>query len=515
MNQTGKFSRRGFLKAGLAAGAGLALLDLYREGWSARHDKGSASLLAFQEFGLDAERISRLLELTIGRSGAYGDIFLEYSISNHLSFDGDQWHDNGIEVLCGGSIRRIEDGRTWFQATEDLSWDGLSKLARELSSGGKNGSRSDKVVLKKLEFDNAYPGASASAGPVSQKQDILARIVEGAKSADAKIKIVRATYRDTLRFVTVANSEGIIAYDTQPLLRAGATAAAVNADNGRSGLGMFNAGGHYGLEYFASHPPESIGHRAAVMARLQMEAVEAPSGVMPVVLAPAYSGVLLHEAVGHGLEGDGAVRGQSLYAGRIGETVASPLCTICDDGRMPGLNGSMNFDDEGTPSSATVLIDKGKLSSYLHSRDTAAKTGAKPTGNGRRQSFTFPPLPRMTNTYLQRGESSPEEIIGSVKRGIYARTFSGGSVNPSSGDFTFMALEAFLIEQGRITAPLSDVVLLGNGPEIMKRISMVGNDLEFSDNLWDCGKQGQMVPVSVGTPTVKIDMMTVGGVKRA
>jgi TldD protein len=242
-----------------------------------------------------------------------------------------------------------------------------------------------------------------------------------------------------------------------------------------------------------------------------LEGVAAPSGQLPVVLGPAYSGVLMHEAVGHGLEADLNVKGYSAYSGRLGELVASPLCTIYDDGRRQNLNGSINFDDEGVPSSRTPLIERGRLTGYLHSRETAAKMKAPLTGNGRRQSFSYPPLPRMTNTYLEKGETPSEEIIRSVKFGIYARTFSGGSVDINTGDFTFIPIEAFLIEKGRITAPLKKVILLGNGPEIMNRVAMVGDDLELSDLLWDCGKQGQMVPVTVGTPTIKVDTITVGG----
>jgi TldD protein len=247
------------------------------------------------------------------------------------------------------------------------------------------------------------------------------------------------------------------------------------------------------------------------MARHKMEARGAPSGELPVVLGPAYSGVLLHEAVGHGLEADFNLRGYSAYSNRLGEEVCSRLCTIYDDGRRAGLNGSINFDDEGVPSSKTMLIDRGRLVGYMHSRETASKMGVKPTGNGRRQTYNFPPMPRMTNTYLENGETPPDEIIRSINYGIYARFFSGGSVNITTGDFTFVPIEAFLIESGRITTPLSNVLLLGNGPEILSRVSMVGNDMQISDNLWACGKQGQAVPVTIGTPTLKIDSMTVGG----
>jgi TldD protein len=314
-----------------------------------------------------------------------------------------------------------------------------------------------------------------------------------------------------MRFVTVATSSGVIAHDTQPLIQVFVNVSARDDDSGKAGRGSFTGGGHYGSEYFQTHSPESLARRAVEMARHQMQARGGPSGELPVVLGPAYSGVLLHEAVGHGLEADFNLRGYSAYSNRRGEVVASKLCTIYDDGRRPNLNGSINFDDEGIVSSKTPLIEQGRLVGYMHSRETALKMGVQPTGNGRRQSYNFPPMPRMTNTYLENGDSAPDDIIRSVDYGIYARFFSGGNVNITTGDFTFVPLEAFLIESGRLTAPLSNLLLLGNGPEILNRVSMVGNDMQISDNLWACGKQGQAIPVTIGTPTLKVDSMTVGG----
>jgi len=516
MIENSKIGRRRMLQAGLGAGAGLALWEIYRQGWGGSPDHGVESLLAFNDIGLDDKRLARLLEIALEKSGNYADVFLEYSVGNYLIFEGDRLQSSGVEVISGAGIRVMTDGHTAFCATEDLSWEGMTGTARDAAAAGRRGSGGKVSALKPLEGPSLYAvAAPAATEPVREKLEYVLKAVEAAQKADSNIQNVRTIYRDSQRFITVATSDGVIARDTQPSLKITLAAIAVDPESARTGMGVFSGGGHYGLEYFKQNPPERLGQRAAEMARHQLEGVEPPSAELPVVLGPAYSGVLFHEAIGHGLEADFNVKGYSSYAKRMGEIVASPLCTIYDDGRLPNLNGSVNFDDEGIPSSTTLLIDRGRLVSYLHSRETASQMGARPTGNGRRQSFNFPAVPRMTNTYLQGGDASPEDIIGSVKLGVYARFFSGGSVNTTTGDFNFIPLEAFLIESGRITAPLSNVMLIGNGPEILKRVSMVGNDMQISDNLWECGKMGQMVPVTVGTPTIKIDSMAVGGLREA
>jgi len=506
-----KFSRRNFLQVGLAAGTGLALWELYRLGFSNQIDRNAASLQAFTGMGLDQEQLRKLLDIALEGGGEYADIFLETSLSSYLGFNGEQFQNSGLESISGAAIRVSTRDGTSFRAVTDLSWKGLTQAAREAGAAARSDVRLPPTSLKPLQTPNLYSSTSpALFEAITEKQQLLNRVVESARKAYEHASIAIANYRDTLRFLTVATSDGVFAHDTQPLLRFFITVAAVDPNTGKTGFGYFNGGGHYGLEYFQRHTPEQLGQRAAEITRSQLEGVAAPSGQLPVVLGPAYSGVLMHEAVGHGLEADVNVKGYSAYSGRIGELVASPLCTIYDDGRRENLNGSINFDDEGVPSSRTPLIERGRLTSYMHSRETAAKMNAPLTGNGRRQSFSYPPLPRMTNTYLEKGETPSEEIIRSVKYGIYARTFAGGSVDITTGDFTFIPTEAFLIEKGRITAPLNKVILLGNGPEIMNRLVMVGDDLEMSDHLWDCGKQGQMVPVTVGTPTIKIETMTVG-----
>jgi TldD protein len=507
-----KFNRRRFLQVGLGAGTGFAIWELYRLGISNRIDRPAAALQAFNELGLDQERLRKLLDIALSSGGSYADVFLENSLSSYVGFDGERFQNSGLESASGAAIRVIAHGRSSLRATSDLSWESLTKAARDAGAAVAGSERLPSTALQPLPRPDLYPcNAPALYESISEKQKVITRVVESARSADQYVQSAHAYYRDTMRFLTVATSDGIFAHDAQPLLKISISVTAINPDTRKTGTGVFSGGGHYGLEYFQEHSPERLGQRAAEIARSQLEAIEAPSGQLPVVLGPAYSGVLLHEAVGHGLEADFNVKGYSTYSGRLGKMVASPLCTIYDDGRRPGLNGSINFDDEGVASSRTLLIDRGRLAGYMHSRETAAKMKVAVTGNGRRQAFNYPPLPRMTNTYLENGDTPHEEIIRSVQSGIYAKAFAGGSVNITTGDFTFVPIEAYLIEDGRLTAPLANVMLLGNGPEILNRITMVGNDLKISDNLWECGKQGQMVPVTVGTPTIKVDSMTVGG----
>lgn len=500
------------MRAGLGAGAGLALWELYRRGIRDANERGATTLHALQAVGLDETDLRRLLDVALAGGGEYADVFIENSLGSYVAYDGENFQNSGLEAVSGAAIRVRAGGRTSFRSTYDLSWESLKRAAREAGEAARAGTPARAKPLEPLASPGLYTvAAPALYEPLGEKQKFLTRAVEAARGADEHVRVARANYRDSMRFITVANSEGVVAHDAQPLLKVIISVAMVDSDKRRNGLGQFSGGGHYGLEYFQQHTPENIGRRAAEIARSQMTAVPAPSGQLPVVLGPGYSGVLLHEAVGHGLEADYNVKGYSNYSGRVGQMVASPLCTLYDDGGRANLNGSVNFDDEGVRSSRTLLIERGRLVGYMHSRETAAAMNAPLTGNGRRQAYNFPPLPRMTNTYMENGETTAEEIIRSVKRGVYARAFGGGSVNITTGDFNFIPVEAYLIEGGRLTAPLANVMLLGNGPDILNRVSMVGSDMLISDNLWECGKQGQMIPVTVGTPTIKVESMTVGG----
>jgi TldD protein len=317
-------------------------------------------------------------------------------------------------------------------------------------------------------------------------------------------------YADSLRHVLVATSEGILNYDRQPLARLNVSVLA-RQQNGRPQSGYDGGGGRVELTYFDTHTPEQFAREAARQAIVQLDAVEAPAGETTVVLGPGWPGVMLHEAVGHGLEADFNRKKTSAFSDRIGELVASPLCTVVDDGTIDSRRGSLNVDDEGNPTQRNVLIENGVLRGYLQDRLSSRIMGSSPTGSGRRESYEHIPMPRMTNTFMLAGESDPEDIIRSVPKGLYCVNFGGGQVDITSGNFVFSASESYLIEDGKITRPVRNATLIGNGPEALRHVSMVGHDLKLDQGVGMCGKEGQSVPVGVGIPTVRIDKMTVGG----
>jgi len=334
---------------------------------------------------------------------------------------------------------------------------------------------------------------------------------KSARAFDSRIVKVQASFAESIKEVLLFTSDGRMATDIQPLMRFGVSAVA--EDKGKRQSGSGGGGGRYGMEYFALAERDAAAHgkEAARVAIAMLDAVDAPAGEMAVVLGPGDSGILLHEAVGHGLEADFNRKETSNYTGQVGKQVASPLCTVVDDGTISGSRGAINVDDEGFAGQRNVLIENGVLVGYMHDRLSAKHFKLDPTGNGRRESFRSVPLPRMTNTSLLAGPHSHDEIIKSVKRGVYAKRFSGGQVNISNGDFVFSLSESYLIEDGKLTAPLKGVNLIGNGPDVLRRVDMLGNDYQLSDGIWTCGKDGQSVPVNVGTPTVRIASITVGG----
>jgi TldD protein len=327
---------------------------------------------------------------------------------------------------------------------------------------------------------------------------------------DSRVAQVMASVVAVHEVVLVANSDGHLAADVRPLVRF--NVSVIVEQNGRREQGYAGAGGRFTLpELVAGDKPLQLAREAVRQALVNLDAIPAPAGPMTVVLGPGWPGILLHEAIGHGLEGDFNRKGTSAFAGRIGEKVASELCTIVDDGTLARRRGSLNIDDEGTPTQCTTLIENGVLKGYLQDKMNARLMGTAPTGNGRRESFAHITLPRMTNTYMRPGKTPPEEILASVQKGIYAVNFGGGQVDITSGKFVFSASEAYLIENGRLGAPIKGATLIGNGPDVLTRVSMVGNDLKLDDGVGTCGKEGQSVPVGVGQPTVRIENLTVGG----
>jgi TldD protein len=395
---------------------------------------------------------------------------------------------------------------------ERLDWDAMRRAADTAAQIASGGGAKAPVIAQAVELPGRYELDRVTLDvPGLEKRQLLERAAAAAHAFDPLVVKVEASLAEEIREILVVTSDGTMARDTQPLVRFGVRVIAEK--DGKRQEGSSGGGGRTSLGYFEGKSPEWHAREAARQAIRMLDAQEAPAGQMEVVLAPGDSGILLHEAVGHGLEADFNRKGTSNYAGKIGEPVASDVCTVVDDATLLQSRGTINVDDEGNEPRSTVLIEKGKLVGYMHDRLSARHYKLRPSGNGRRESFACAPMPRMTNTILLAGESDPEEILKTVKRGIYAKRFGGGQVDIANGDFVFSLTESYLVEDGKITAPLKGVNLIGNGPDVLRQVTMLGNDVEVSDGVWTCGKDGQSVPVGVGCPTIKISAITVGGTK--
>jgi TldD protein len=389
----------------------------------------------------------------------------------------------------------------------------MRRAAETASRIGRADERPVPVDATPYIVSNSYYSAddALSFVPPSEKVALLKRADRAARGFDPSISRVDASIADELKHILVARSDGRLVGDVQPLIRI--NVGVLSERDGQRQNARTGGGGRLGIEYFERVTPEHHAHEAARQAVLQQEAIDAPAGTLPVVLAAGDSGVLLHEAVGHGLEADFNRKGTSNYSGRVGQSVASDLVTVVDDGTIAASRGSLNVDDEGNETGRNVLIEGGQLQGYLQDEISSRHFATAPTGSGRRESFKHYIMPRMTNTFMLPGQSTPDEIIRSVDRGLYCVSYSGGQVNISNGDFVFSVTEAYMIENGRITAPVKNAMIIGNGPDAMTKVTMVGNDFQLSDGRWMCGKDGQSVPVGVGMPTVLISGITVGGTK--
>jgi TldD protein len=468
----------------------------------------------FQRFGLTGRLIERCLGEALSAGGDFADLYFESIASTSISVDESLVKSASQGVSAGCGIRVCSGDRTGYAYTDDLSAERLMRAARTAALIADGPSKQQVAGFRETPKASLYPisAADADAG-VAPKLELVMRADRAARAYDPRIVQVRAGYNDELRHILIAASDGTFAHDTQPLARLNCYVIA--RDGTKNSRGGSGGGGRVELSFFeGDKSPEHFAREAARQAILQLNAVPAPAGDMEVVLGPGWPGVLLHEAVGHGLEADFNRKKTSAFAGLIGHQVASSKVTVVDNGTMPSRRGSLNVDDEGSPTQETVLIENGILKGYLSDKLSARLMGIADTGNGRRESYQHIPMPRMTNTYMLSGEDSPEDIVRSVKRGLYAVNFGGGQVDITSGKFVFSASEAYLIEDGKITAPVRDATLIGNGPEALKYVSMVGNDLALDEGIGTCGKDGQSVPVGVGMPTIKLDRMTVGGTGR-
>jgi TldD protein len=465
-----------------------------------------------EKLGLSERLMERCLGEALSAGGDYADLYFEAVTSTSLGIDESlvKSASQGISVGCG--IRVLSGERTGYAYTDDLSSDRLLRAARTAALIASGPAKEQMSGFRHTsDAPTLYPitGATADA-EISAKLALIQRADKAARAFDSRITQVRAGFNDELRRILVAASDGTFASDTQPLARLNIFVIAKDATN--TARGTSGGGGRVTLEFFeGTKSPEHFAREAARTAVLQLGAIAAPAGEMPVVLGPGWPGVLLHEAVGHGLEADFNRKGTSAFSGLIGQKVASEKVTVVDNGLMPNRRGSINMDDEGNPTQETVLIENGILKGYLSDKLSSRLMGTPNTGSGRRESYHHIPMPRMTNTYMLNGTDMPEDIIKSVSRGLYAVNFGGGQVDITNGKFVFSASEAYLIEDGIVTRPVKGATLIGNGPEALKYVSMVGNDLALDEGIGTCGKAGQSVPVGVGMPTIRLDRMTVGG----
>jgi TldD protein len=471
----------------------------------------SESIFA-SRFNITKRDLEGYLAEALSKGGDYADLYFEYLLTSSISIDESMVKSAAQGVSMGVGVRVIAGERTGYAYSDDLSPEKVRKAARVAACIAAGPSHVDRFNLNEGRKHNLYPVLIAPTETAfSERVDLVKRADRSARAYDSRIFQVQATYADNLRHVLVATSEGILTFDRQPLARLSVSALA-RQNGGPPQRGHSGGGGRVELSFFLNDkPPEHFATEAAREAVAMLDAVEAPAGETTVVLGPGWPGILLHEAVGHGLEADFNRKGVSAFSGRIGQKVANELCTVVDDGTINSRRGSLNVDDEGHATRRNVLIENGVLRGYLQDKLSSTLMHAESTGSGRRESYAHIPMPRMTNTFMMAGQSDPTEIIRSVPKGLYCVNFGGGQVDITSGNFVFSASESYLIEDGRLTRPVRNATLIGNGPEALKYVSMVGNDLRLDEGIGVCGKEGQSVPVGVGIPTIKIDRMTVGG----
>ncbi len=461
---------------------------------------------------LDVAQLGGFLDALQGQFIDAGDLYFQTSQQESWVLDDGILREGSFNIEKGVGIRAMSEEKTGFAYCDDLHGNAITQAVRNARAIVRQGqSKSHAVALRNQPAPALYPAINPVDGRSAEaKVELLKKLDAYTRSLDERIEQVIISLSGGVDQVLVAATDDTLAADVRPLVRLNVTV--LMHHGGRREQGSAGGGGRHSYDvFFDTDRAYELAREAVRQAAVNLESVATPAGSMPVVLGPGWPGVLLHEAVGHGLEGDFNRKGTSAFSNRIGEQVASPLCTVVDDGTLPDRRGSLSVDDEGVPAQCTTLIENGILRGYMQDKMNARLMGTESTSNGRRESFAHLPMPRMTNTYMLPGESEPDEIIASVKNGLYAVNFGGGQVDITSGRFVFSLSEAYLIENGKLTAPVKGATLIGSGPEVMGRISMVGNNLELDQGVGVCGKEGQGVPVGVGQPSLKIDEITVGG----
>ncbi|MBT8088753.1 MAG: metalloprotease TldD [Gammaproteobacteria bacterium] len=461
--------------------------------------------------GLGEQQLSATLGSVMRGGVDYADLYFQVSRQESWTLEDGIIREGNFSLDQGVGVRATSGEKTGFAYSDELVLPALQQAAGAARAIARQGQDRRIQAWQRSTAAPLYTVADPTTSiDDAQKTALLLEIDAATRDLDTRVEQVIVGLSSSQDLILVAASDGTMAADVRPLIRLNVTV--ILEQDGKREQGYSGGGARSDLHYFIDGGlPFDYAREAVRQAAVQLEAVAAPAGTMPVVLGPGWPGILLHEAVGHGLEGDFNRKGVSAFSGKVGQRVASKLCTIVDDGTIANRRGSLSVDDEGTPGQNTVLVEDGILRGYMQDKLNARLMGVNPTGNGRRESFAHIPMPRMTNTYMLAGPHEPDEIIATVKKGLFAPNFGGGQVDITSGKFVFSASEAYLIESGKITRPVKGAMLIGDGPEALNEISMVGNDLELDTGVGTCGKEGQSVPVGVGQPTLKIDELTVGG----
>jgi len=460
--------------------------------------------------GLDENRLAAVLGTLMSRGVDYADLYFQLSREESWSLEDGIVKDGSHSIEQGVGVRAISGEKTGFAYTDEVLLPALVEASEAARAIARSGGRNAVKTWQRPPTHRLYlPIDPLEAVRDEDKVEWLMRIDRETRRIDPRVKQVMASLAAVHEVILIASSDGILTADVRPLVRV--NVSVIVEQNGRREQGYSGGGGRFGLDELLQEGDFVHAREAVRQALVNLEAVPAPAGSMPVVLGSGWPGILLHEAIGHGLEGDFNRKGTSAFSNRIGDKVAADAITVVDDGTLERRRGSLNVDDEGTPTQCTVLIENGVLKGYIQDKLNARLMGMAPTGNGRRESFAHMTLPRMTNTYMRAGSRAPEEIIASVDKGLYAVNFGGGQVDITSGKFVFSASEAYLIENGKLGAPVKGATLIGNGPDVLTRVSMVGNDMKLDGGVGTCGKEGQSVPVGVGQPTLRVDALTVGG----
>lgn len=465
----------------------------------------------FARFGVTEAMIRQTLAAALSRGGDYADLYFEHSISNTLGLEDGEVNRGYRSVELGVGVRVVKGDQTGYGFTEDLTADALKATARTAAAIAEGPARSAPARFHFVkDLPNRYPVRKRWEDvKTEQRLPILTSLNAKAFALDARVKKVTLGFSDQGSAVLIADSAGRLVEDVRPMTSL--YLSCVAEQDGRKETNYYNVAGRADLGYYSADRLERVVKQAVERTTILFDAVQPPAGEMPVVLAAGSSGILLHEAIGHGMEADFNRKGTSIYSDKIGKPIAKPFVHIVDEGTQEGARGALNVDDEGLPAGKTSLVEGGVLTTYLHDSISAKHYGVKPTGNGRRESYQYAPMPRMRSTYMLPGPHKTEEIIASVKKGIYCTSFTNGQVNIGPGDFTFYVKNGYLIEDGRLTKPIKDVNIIGNGPKVLEKVDMVSDDLKIDEGGWTCGKNGQSVPVSQGMPTVRVASITVGG----